>query len=221
MLCSRKQVVRSVFVIFSILICSIQSAAAQVTWELAPGRTNIQFKVKHFVLMNVEGRFKNSRGTVVTSDLKDFSDAKVEATIPVGSIYTGNSDRDSHLLQKVFFHAAQFPEITFRSVSVKKKTEDLYVMKGLLTIRGVTKPIDLEVKRTGFKELKNGKIRSSFKAVGALNRYDFGLRWNDMTETGGMVVDEVVKIVLDVGLVKAPQKFVKAPEKEEPEEKES
>lgn len=190
---------------------SIQTAAAQVTWELAPGRTNIQFKVKHFVLMNVEGRFKSSRGTVVTSDLNDFSGAQVEASIPVSSIYTGNSDRDSHLLQKVFFYADQFPEINFRSVSVKKKkTGDLYTMKGMLTIRGVSRPIELEVTRTGFKKLKSGKVRSSFRAVGSLNRYDFGLRWNDTTEVGGMVVDEVVQIVMDVGLIKGLPKLAKA-----------
>lgn len=185
-----------------VLACTGGDAWAQVTWKLAPGRTNIQFKVKHFVLMNVEGRFKNYQGTVVTSDLKDFSDAEVHASIPVRSVYTGNSDRDSHLLQKVFFYEEKYPEIHFRSKQVRKLGEDKYLMQGALTIRGVSRPIELEVTRTGFKAYDDGTVRSNFRAIGKLNRYDFGLKWNDLTETGGMVVDEMVQIVLDVGLVK-------------------
>lgn len=183
----------------TILLSSVQ--AEEVVWKLSPGRSNIQFKVSHFVLMEVEGKFRASEATVVTPSINDFSNAKVQATIPVKSIYTGNEDRDEHLLQDVFFNQLKFPDMQFRSTKVVKKGDGKYQMHGELSIRGVTRPIVLDVDHVAHKVKEGKKARSKFKAVGKLNRYDYGLKWNDLTEAGQMVVGEEVDIELDIALI--------------------
>ncbi|MCB0324650.1 MAG: YceI family protein [Bdellovibrionales bacterium] len=183
------------------LLSFAKPSSAEVLWKIAPGRTSIQFKVKHLLLMEVEGRFEDYDGTVITPDETDFSNAKVEATIPVKSIYTGNDDRDSHLLQDAFFHVVKFPDMTFHSTRVVRKPDGQFEMEGNLTIRGVSRPITLAVVHEGTKRSAAGKLRSSFKATGSLNRYDYGLRWNDVTEAGRMLVGDTVQIEMDVTLV--------------------
>jgi polyisoprenoid-binding protein YceI len=186
-------------IFLSIALC--QSAFADVTWKVAPGRSSVKFAVKHFVMMNVKGKFKSYEGTVITPSRSDFSGAQVQAKIPVGSISTGNSDRDDHLLQSEFFDASQFPDMTFNSTSVTQASDGTYRMKGEITIKDVIRPIEFRVVHTGIKTLPDGTVRSNFKATSSLNRYDFGLRWNQLTETGGVVVDELVKITLNVALI--------------------
>ena len=203
-----KTIKRSFVVVFVLLLAlSVSEAAlAQVVWKIAPGRTSIQFKVKHLMLMEVKGKFRSYDGTVVTPSEGDFSNAQVEATIPVSSIHTGNSDRDEHLLQEVFFHAVKFPEMDFRSTKVLRLSDGSFQMQGELTIRGITRPITLAVEHIGQRKTKSGKLRSRFKAKGALNRYEYGLRWNDLTEAGEMLVSKEVEIVMDVALVKDSEK---------------
>lgn len=186
---------------------SHENAQADTVWKLASGRSNISFSVKHFVLLSVKGRFRQYEGTVVTPDNGDFSAAKVDVSIPVESIYTGNTDRDSHLKQAEFFDSEKFPNMRFQSTKVVANNDGTYDLSGQLTIRKISKPVTLKVNPTGEKLLPNGSKRLDFVASGKINRYDFGLRWNELTETGGMVVDENVTISLDVSLTNsAPER---------------
>ena len=181
----------------------LPSAFADVNWEFAPGRTSVEFNVKHFLLLNVNGKFKRFSGRVVTPDDGDFSKASVEANIPVKSINTGNKDRDAHLVEEVFFHAEKYPEMKFKSTSVTKTGKGKFRMDGMISIRGVTQPIQFLVEHTGDRQLANGKKCCHFKATALLNRYDFGLRWNELTEAGSIAVDEMVEIVMNVALVQS------------------
>ena len=190
-------------VFFSFVSPCLPSAIAEVTWELAPGRTSVEFNVKHFLLLNVHGRFKRVSGRIVTPDDGDFSKASVEANIPVKSIYTGNKDRDAHLVEEVFFHAEKYPEMKFKSTAITKTAKGKFRMDGMISIRGVTQPIEFLVEHTGDRQLANGKKCCHFKATAVLNRYDFGLRWNELTEAGSIAVDEMVEIVMDVALVQS------------------
>jgi len=187
---------------FAVTTLSTNAALAAVTWEIAPGRTSIEFKVKHFLMLNVKGKFKKFSGKVITKSGMDFEDAQVEATIPVSSVFTGNQDRDAHLLENDFFNAAKFPEMKFKSTNVVKTAKDKWKMRGTLTIRNVAQPVELEVKHIGDKKLANGKICCNFRATGSLNRYNFGLKWNEITETGGLAVSETVQIAMNVALVR-------------------
>ncbi len=180
------------------------SVHAEEVWEIAPGRTSIGFNVKHFVLLSVKGLFKDYHGTVKTPSNGDFSHASVDVSIPVSSISTGNTDRDAHLRTDDFFNAGEYPEMVFKSTKVVAKSENDYELHGLLKIRNISKPVSLTVKHVKTKLLSDGTIRSDFVATGSVNRYDFGLKWNELTEAGSMVVDELVNISLEVSLVRTP-----------------
>jgi polyisoprenoid-binding protein YceI len=181
-------------------LVSLRKTDSSVSWSIVPERTRASFKVKHFILMEVEGRFSDTEGSVVTTGVSDFSKAIVEAKIPVKTVYTKNQDRDDHLRKDDFFNAEKYPYMIFKSTSVKKLSSGSYEMNGELTIRDVTKPVKLVVEHKGVKNLKNGVTRSSFLAKGTLNRYDYGLTWNELTEAGSMVVGKNVTIELDVTL---------------------
>ena len=179
---------------------AVEKPSEQTTWRMAPGRSFIKFKVKHLLLLNVEGKFRKFDGKVVTQN-RDFSIVQIEGSIPVNSIYTGNQDRDRHLLEEDFFYVDQFPEISFKSKSIHKTDEQTYKIEGDLTIRGITKPIQLEGKYSGMKVISSGKILAEFTAYGSLNRSDYGLRWNTITEAGALV-GETVEIILNATLIK-------------------
>ena len=189
--------------ILALIIFSVSNlVSAEVNWRVSPSRTNISFKVNHFVLMEVQGKFKDAEGQVTTKNEEDFSNAQLEASIPVNTIDTGNEDRDSHLKKDVFFNADKYPKMTFRSRSVIKKTDTEYEMLGSLTIRGTTLPVTFKVENLGVSTSKKGVTRSKFIAKGTVDRYKFGLKWNELTEAGAMVVGENVEIEMDVTLEK-------------------
>ena len=178
-----------------------EEVSGLTTWSIAPGRSSIKFKVQHFLLFEVEGKFKKVYGKVITQN-QDFSIVRIESYIPVNSIYTGNQDRDAHLLEEDFFYVDQFPEISFKSYSITKTGEQTFKIKGHLTIRGVTKLIELEAECGGKKVISNGTICADFTASGMLSRFDYGLKWNSFTEAGGALVGENVEIILKIRLVK-------------------
>ena len=178
-----------------------EEVSGLTTWSIVPGRSSIKFKVQHLLLFEVEGKFKNVYGKVITQN-KDFSIVRIESHIPVNSIYTGNQDRDAHLLEEDFFYVDQFPEISFKSYSITKTGKQTFKIKGHLTIRGVTKPIELEAECSGKKVISNGMICANFTASGMLSRFDYGLKWNSFTEAGGALVGEMVEIILKIRLVK-------------------
>jgi polyisoprenoid-binding protein YceI len=157
--------------------------------------------VKHLVVSTVTGRFTSVSGTVETAR-EDFSDARVSFQADVNSISTNNEQRDGHLKSPDFFDAANFPVLSFTSTSIAPKGDGAFVMKGDMTIRGTTKTITLNVEHNGTVKGFDGDV-AAFEITGSLNRQDFGLRWNALTETGGVVVSDEVKLVITAELKRA------------------
>jgi len=172
------------------------------TWNLDSSHTQSSFGVKHFVITTVKGEFGKTTGTV-TLDEKDVTKSKVEATIDATTISTREPKRDEHLRSADFFDVANHPTITFRSTKVEKAGEGKLKVTGDLTMRGVTKPVTLDV--TGpTAEIKDpwGNARRGVSASGKLNRKDFGIAWSKLVEAGPVVGDEV-SIEIEAELVKA------------------
>jgi polyisoprenoid-binding protein YceI len=170
-------------------------------WNLDKAHSEIEFKAKHLLITTVTGRFKDYEATVETEG-EDFTKTKIEFTADTASIETGNEQRDGHLKGDDFFASQKYPKLTFISTSVEKKDDEHYIVKGDLTIRGVTKPIVLNVEYGGIAKDPWGGTRAGFTVRGKINRKDFGLNWNVLTEGGGMLVSEEVQMVANVQLVK-------------------
>jgi len=169
-------------------------------WTIDPAHSEIKFKVKHLVISTVTGRFNKFSGTV-QAGRPDFSDARIQFEADVDSISTNNEQRDGHLKSPDFFDAASYPEIRFASTSLARKGEGEYVVAGNMTIRGTSRPVSLNAVYNGTVKGFDGDV-AAFEITGTLNRQDFGLRWNAMTETGGVVVSDEVKLDIIVELKK-------------------
>jgi polyisoprenoid-binding protein YceI len=170
-------------------------------WTIDPMHTEIGFKVKHLVISTVSGKFNTFDGSI-ESEKEDFSDAKIKFTADIDSIHTGNEQRDGHLKSPDFFDAANHPKMSFESTSFNKKGED-YVLEGDLTIRGTRKPVSLNVEFGGVQTDMYGRTVAGFEITGKIKRQEFGLQWNAVTEAGGVVVSDEVKLVANVEVVKS------------------
>lgn len=170
-------------------------------YKIDPDHSDIRFKVKHMMISTVSGIFKNFIATL-ESENEDLTDAKITFEADVDSIDTKNSDRDAHLKSDDFFNAEQFPKLKFVSNSITKVEDNEYKMKGDLTIRDVTKPITLEVEYNGTQTDPYGQVKSGFEIKGKISRKEYGLKWNAITEAGGVVVSDEVKLDLEVQMVK-------------------
>lgn len=175
-----------------------------VKWSLDPSHSELQFKVKHLVISTVTGSFKKFDASL-QSNGEDFSGAAVSLQADIASIDTGNSQRDEHLRSADFFDAANFPQMTFEANSLKKIDAENYELSGNLTIRGVSKPITLNATYGGAMKDPWGNDRVGFEVSGKLNRKDFGLTWSAVTETGGLVVSDDVKIIANVEFIKGKE----------------
>ncbi|MEP0860633.1 MAG: YceI family protein [Ignavibacterium sp.] len=171
------------------------------TWKIDPAHSEIKFKVKHLVVSTVTGQFKVFDATV-ESEKSDFSDAKISFWADVNSIDTRNEQRDAHLKSADFFDAVNHPKIVFESKAINKKSDNEYEVVGDLTIRGVTKEIKLNVTYNGTVKGFGGGEVAGFEMTGKLNRFDYGLQWNALTEAGGIVVGDEVKIEISCELTK-------------------
>jgi len=171
-------------------------------WNLDTVHSGINFTVRHMVVSKVRGRFAKFGGSV-TLDEDDLTRSIVEATIDASSIDTGTAQRDDHLKSADFFDVEHFPQIRFRSTRIEKLEGENYRLTGELTIRDVTRPIALEAEYGGRGKDPWGNERVGFTAKGALDRKDFGLKWNQALETGGVLVSDRVDIELEVQAVRA------------------
>lgn len=171
-----------------------------MTWTLDPAHTHVGFAVRHMMVTTVRGQFRTYSG-VANLDTKDFAKSSFEGEIDVASIDTGNTQRDDHLRTNDFFDAPNHPKITFKSTKIEPKGAGEFVAHGELTIRGVTKPVELEVEFHGTSKNPYGKTVAGVSARGVVNRKDFGVSFNAVLETGGVAVAEKVKIELDVELI--------------------
>lgn len=170
------------------------------TYKIDAAHSDILFKVKHLMITTVTGQFKTFDATL-TAEADDFSDAAVTFTADINSVDTRNEQRDGHLKSDDFFAAEKFPELKFVSSSVTK-TDDGLVLKGDLTIRDVTKPIELKAEYAGLMVDPWGQTKVGFEAEGKIKRKEFGLGWDAVTEAGGVVVSDEVKLQFNVQFVK-------------------
>ena len=175
--------------------------ANTVKWALDPAHSELQFKVKHLVISTVTGSFNVFNGELSAGE-NGFDGGAVNFQADVNSINTGNSQRDEHLRSADFFDAANFPQMSFEGTELKKVDEENYTLSGNLTIRGTTKPVTLQVAFGGVTKDPWGNTKAGFEVTGKLNRKDFGLAWNALTEAGGVVVSEEVKIIANVQFAK-------------------
>ena len=168
--------------------------ANQVKWAIDPMHSELHFKVKHLVISTVTGSFKVFSGEM-TAPESDFSGADISFQADVNSIDTGNEQRDGHLKSPEFFDTAAHPMIEFKSKNLSKKNDVEYLLEGDLTLRGVSRPVTLNVELGGTSKDLYGQTKVGFEVTGKLNRSDFGLVWNAVTEAGGAVVSDEVKVI--------------------------
>jgi len=176
---------------------------APAKWVVDKAHSNVRFSVSHLVVSDVDGSFKSFDGSMLASK-PDFSDASIVFTADVNSINTDNENRDKHLKSDDFFNAEKFPQIKFVSKSFKSLGNNKYSLAGDLTIRDITKPVTFDVNYGGtVTSAAMGGTHAGFKAKTTINRFDYNLKWNAATETGGAVVGKEVEITLNIDMKKS------------------
>jgi polyisoprenoid-binding protein YceI len=174
---------------------------AQTNWAFDKAHSKIGFSVSHLVITDVEGNFKEFDASV-TTDGDNWENAKIEFTAEIASIDTDNEKRDEHLRSDDFFNAEMYPQLKFVSKSFNKVDGNEYKLVGDLTIRDVTKEVELEVELNGTVVDPWGNTKAGFDLEGEINRFDYGLKWSKALETGGLVVGEDVEIIGKLQLMK-------------------
>lgn len=171
------------------------------TYKIDAAHSEITFKVKHLMITNVTGNFKEFNATMNAAKA-DFTDATIYFEANTNSINTNNEQRDTHLKSDDFFNAEQYPLLQFASTAFNKKTESEYTLEGNLTIRDITKPVLFNVEYAGTMVDPYGQTKAGFEITGKINRKDFNLKWSATTEAGGIVVSDEVRLQLSVQMIK-------------------
>lgn len=181
----------------------METAAVQTKtkWAVDPTHSEIVFKVKHLMITNVKGEFRKFTSEI-NADGEDFTKASISATIDASSIFTNEDNRDGHLKSADFFDVGNYPELKFTGTSFKKIDDENYQLKGILTIKDVSKEVALDVEFGGINKDPWGNEKAGFSINGKINRKDWGLNWNAALETGGVLVSDEVKISAEVQFVK-------------------
>lgn len=191
---------RSALAIFAFLFVTAAAQAETTDWAIDPAHSQPSFSVPHMMVSEVEGRFKEVKGTVKL-DEKDLTKSTAEITIPVASLETDNADRDKHLKSPDFFDVAKFPNITFKSKKIVKAGTG-YKISGDLTVHGVTKPVTLDGVISEAVKNPMGKMVRALKATGKVSRKEFGLTWNKNLDKGGVLVGDEVTMIMRLELTK-------------------
>ncbi|HET6569453.1 MAG TPA: YceI family protein [Rhodothermales bacterium] len=181
-------------------LTSAQTATEVQTYTIDPAHSTIEFKVRHLGFSKVTGRFGTFTGTIHYAP-GHFDSIEVDVTIDASSIDTRDESRDTHLRSGDFFDVEKHNELHYQSGGVKNGSDDSFTLAGDLTIRGVTRPIDLKVNYLGEADDPWGGKRIAFDARGKINRRDYGLTWNTVLESGGLLVGDDIEINLDVQAV--------------------
>jgi len=168
------------------------------TWAIDPVHSEVGFSVRHMMVSKVRGKFNGFSGDIVTAD--NPLDSSVSATVDLSSIDTGNADRDNHIRSADFFEVDTHKTMTYRSTGIRFDG-DGYVLDGELTLKGITKPVVLKLELGGFGPDAFGGTRAGFTAHGEIKRSDFGVDFNAVLETGGVVVADKVTINLEIEAV--------------------
>ena len=184
------------------LIVAVAPAAAQ-TWQIDTAHSRAQFTVRHLMISDIRGDFGAVTGTV-EYDGRDLTKARVNATIDVNSISTRVDKRDEHLKTDDFLDAANHPTMTFVSTSIAAAGNGKYKMTGNLTIRGTTKPVTFDLTAPAGPITTRGQTKIGASASGTINRKDFGVKYHEVLDNGGLGVADEVFIQLDVELIQQP-----------------
>jgi polyisoprenoid-binding protein YceI len=174
---------------------------AKETWVSDPTHSELQFRIKHLMISTVSGQFNQFSGTVETEG-DDFATAKVHFKAAVSSISTNNEQRDAHLRTGDFFDAEKYPDVLFEGERMEKTGNDEYKLYGTMTMRGVSKKLVLDAEFGGITKDPWGNIRTGFSVTGKINRQDYGMSFGAVSETGGLLLGDEVKINANVQFVK-------------------
>lgn len=175
--------------------------ASADTWVIDPTHSSVKFTTKYMLISEVEGSFRKFDGTF-TATQADFKDLSANMTVEVGSINTDNESRDGHLKGEDFFSADKFPTMTFKSTGIKSLGKGRLVLTGDLTIRDVTKSVEVPLVYGGTTKDPWGNTRAGFKATGTINRKEFKLTWDKKNDMGEAVVADDVTFTIDASLIK-------------------
>jgi len=179
---------------------NVAELETQTAWAIDQSHSEVVFHANHLIITDVRGRFRSFDGKI-TSYSEDFDGTAVDFTADVATIDTNNKDRDNHLRSEDFFNADRYPHLTLKGKLLK--TGDKYSLKGDLTIRNITKPVNFDILYRGtVKDPFSGLEKSGFKVLGKVNRFDFGLKWNALMEAGGAIVGSEIKIEGNIELQK-------------------
>lgn len=170
-------------------------------WQIDSSHSGIQFTVRHLVIAKVRGQFSRWTGALEAPG-SDFARASLDVVIDASSIDTGAADRDAHLRSADFFDVERYPEITFKSTAVTPTAADHLRVNGALTVKGVTRDVVLDVEVLGQAKDPWGNERAAFSATTSIDRREFGLTWNQVLETGGVMVGERIDIAIDIEAVR-------------------
>jgi polyisoprenoid-binding protein YceI len=172
-----------------------------MSWTIDSSHSQVNFSARHMGIMTVRGHFNDIQATIDFNQ-DDFTASSVEASINAASLVTNDAKRDEHLRSADFLDVEKYPTITFKSAKIERAEHDRYRMTGDLTIHGVTRPVTLDVVYSGQIKDPWGNARAGFSAETTIRRSDWGISFNAVLETGGLVVSDEVKIALDVEAVK-------------------
>ena len=188
-------------ILLMLLSLVVAGPAAAADYQIDVSHSTVGFQVRHMAISKTNGVFDDFTGTF-SFEPGNPESWSCEAVIQAASVNTGNQKRDEHLRSEDFFNVAQFPTLTFKSTGVKMEDAFEGILKGDLTIHGVTKPVELEFEVLGTVTDPWGNDRAGFSATLKINRQDFGLSYNNVLEAGGLVVGEEVKILLEIEGIK-------------------
>src|SRR5699024_2264839 len=177
------------------------ATATKTLWKIDPTHSEVQFKVKHLVMSTVTGSFGSYEGRT-EAEGDTFEHAKASFVADIDSISTNNEDRDQHLKSDDFFNAEEHPQLKFESTAVEKTGDQQYKVTGDMTIRDVTNKVELDVLHGGTVSDQYGQTKAGFEVSGSINRKEFGLTWDAVTEAGNVVVGDKIKLHLNVQFIK-------------------
>lgn len=174
--------------------------STKTKWTLDPIHSELAFKVRHMMITNVKGEFRKFDISIESDG--NFTKSSIDVTIDAASIFTNEDKRDGHLKSADFFDIEKYPTISFHGKSFEKVTKNEYKLTGILTIKGISKEVKLDVEFGGVNRDPWGNEKVGFSLEGKINRKDWGLNWNTALETGGVLVSDEVKILAEVQFVK-------------------
>ncbi len=175
-----------------------------MSWKIDSAHSQITFSVRHMMISNVHGRFEDFSGTV-DFDEQNPANSKVNVEIEAASINTREQQRDGHLKSGDFLNVEQYPKLYFKSTKIDIQDANHAIITGDLTIRDITKPVQLEVEYAGQSKSPWGTTSAGFSASTKLNRKDWNLTWNVALETGGMLVGDTINVSIELEIVKQPE----------------